>query len=68
MRGDGGSSERVSLCHHNPHLALEHFRPGAAHYRTSFLLSGVAESASQRLLTARNGQVQTDTQTSELIY
>jgi hypothetical protein len=40
VRGDGGSSERVSLRHHDPHLALEHFRPGAAHFGTSFLSSG----------------------------
>ncbi len=40
MRGDGGSSERVSLRHHDPHLALEHFRPSAAHFGTSFLSSG----------------------------
>ncbi len=39
MRGDGGSSERVSFHHHDPHLALEHFRPGAAHFGTSFLSS-----------------------------
>ncbi len=25
--------------HHDPHLALEHFRPGAAHFGTSFLSS-----------------------------
>jgi hypothetical protein len=37
VRGDGGSSERVSLRHHDLHLALEHFRPGAAHFRTLFL-------------------------------
>jgi hypothetical protein len=37
VRGDGGSSERVSLRHHDPHLALEQFRPGAAHSGTSFL-------------------------------
>jgi hypothetical protein len=30
----------VSLRHHDPHLALEHFRPGAAHFETSFLSSG----------------------------
>jgi hypothetical protein len=35
VRGDGGSSERVSLRHHDPHLALEHFRSGVAHFGTS---------------------------------
>ncbi len=30
-------SLRVSLRHHDPHLALEHLRPGAAHFGTSFL-------------------------------
>jgi hypothetical protein len=30
----------VSLRHHDPHLALEHFRPGATHFETSFLSSG----------------------------
>jgi len=40
VRGDRGSSERVSLRHHDLHLALEHFRPGAAHFETSFLSSG----------------------------
>ncbi len=39
MRGDGGSSERVPLRHHDPHLALEHFKPGAVHFETSFLSS-----------------------------
>jgi hypothetical protein len=58
VRGDGGSSDHVSLRHHNLHLALEHFRPSAAHFGTSFLSSGVAKLASQRLLTGRNGQVQ----------
>jgi hypothetical protein len=37
--GDEGSSERVFLRHHDPHLALEHFRLGAAHFGTSFLSS-----------------------------
>ncbi len=40
MRGEGGSNERVSLCYHDSHLALEHFRPGAAHFETSFLSFG----------------------------
>ncbi len=35
--GDEGSCEHVSLRHHDPHLVLEHFRLGAAHFRTSFL-------------------------------
>ncbi len=35
--GDEGSSERVSLRHHDPHLALEHFRPHVARFGTSFL-------------------------------
>jgi hypothetical protein len=30
-------SLRVSLRHHDPHLALEHFRPGAVHFGTSFV-------------------------------
>jgi len=38
--GDEGSREHVSLCHHDPHLALEHFRPSATHLRTSFLSLG----------------------------
>jgi hypothetical protein len=37
VRGDGGSSERVSLHHHDPHLVLEHFRLGVAHFITLFL-------------------------------
>ncbi len=40
VQGDGGSSERVSFRHHDPHLTLEHFKPGAAHFETSFLSSG----------------------------
>jgi hypothetical protein len=34
----GGLQNRPS--HNDPHLALEHFRPGATHFRTSFLSSG----------------------------
>jgi hypothetical protein len=30
-------SECVSFRHHDPHLTLEHFRPGAAHFGTLFL-------------------------------
>ncbi len=44
-----------------PAPGVEHFRSGAAHFETSFLSFGVAESASQRLLIGRNEQVQTDT-------
>jgi hypothetical protein len=36
--------------------------------RPRFCHLGVAESTLQRLLTGWNGQVQIDTQTSELIY
>jgi hypothetical protein len=39
VRGDGGSNECVSFRHNDPHLALEHFRLGAAHFGTSFLSS-----------------------------
>jgi hypothetical protein len=35
MQGDRGSSEHVSLRHHDPHLVLEHLKPGAAHFTTS---------------------------------
>jgi len=65
VRGDGGSSERVSFRHHDSHLALEHFKPSVAHSGPHFYHMGVAESASQRLLTGRNGQVQIDALTDK---
>ncbi len=71
MRGDGGSSERVSLRHHDPHLVLEHFRPGAAHFGTSFLSFGgcridLVETVNGSKWTGSDRH--TDRQTNELVY
>ncbi len=63
VRVGGVDGWRVSLRHHDTHLA------GAAHFWgvtesvSAAHFWGIAESASQRPLTGRNGQVRTEAQT-----